>query len=461
VTSGLESPPRAHQPRPPLTKRMRRGHWIAIDFVVAAFLTLCALAAGFHAPLRDGINTHGVPAAVVFAGVILLTVGLRRLGPLPAFGVLAAVVALSWVSATVGVASVAVSAMAYVLYQVTVTSTRRTGITALGLGIAEILGIALAVQHHVMAVGPGIGFPGTFGMVVGWLAGYSVRQRRAYVEALQVQAASSAVAQERLRIARELHDVVAHSMSVIAVQAGFGQYVMDTSPADTREALGAIQATSREALAELRRMLAVLRQQDGTATAAPLAPQCGLAELDRLVSRTCLAGVRVSPSRLGVPRELPAGIDMSAFRIIQESLTNVVRHAGDSARCAVVLAYEQDALTIEVTDDGGHGPRPAPGYGQPAIPCPAAGELQVVTPPYPASEGLRGGVPPYPYFTGSGHGLIGMRERAQLCGGVLNAGPVATGGFRVWARLPAPALAAAAARPQAQATVPEPELELI
>jgi len=114
-------------------------------------------------------------------------------------------------------------------------------------------------------------------------------------------------------------------------------------------------------------MLAVLRQQDGTATAAPLAPECGLAELDRLVSRTCLAGVQVTLTRLGIPRDLPAGMDVSAFRIIQESLTNVVRHAGGGARCAVTVAFERDALGIEVSDDGGQDERHSPAPPVPVL----------------------------------------------------------------------------------------------
>jgi len=406
---------------------MRRGHWMAIDFVVAGFLGLCCLLAGFH-----GAGPRFIPGGVVVAGVVFLAVGLRRLGPLAAYGVLAAVVVLAWMSGAAGMASVGLVAMAYVLYLVTATSTRRVGIAALGAGLAEVIAIVAAIHTHVVVNGSALGFPGTFGLIVGWLSGYSVRQRRAYIEVLQVQAASSAVAQERLRIARELHDVVAHSMSVIAVQAGFGQYVMDTNPADTREALGAIATTSREALAELRRMLAVLRQQDGTAVAVPLAPEAGLAELDRLVARTCLAGVQVSLARLGPPRDLPAGLDVSAFRIVQESLTNVVRHAGGGARCAVRVAFEQDALAIDVTDDGGHDRRQVAGYN-----------------------------PPYPYFTGSGHGLIGMRERAHLCGGTLSAGPLADGGFRVRARLPIPAFQPAAPPAAGSAVPSEPELELV
>ena len=196
------------------------------------------------------------------------------------------------------------------------------------------------------------------------MTGYSVRQRRLYVVTLQQQAASSAVAEERLRIARELHDVVAHSMSVIAVQAGYGQYVIDASPDGARDALGAIQATSRDALEEMRRMLGVLRQQDVTPSPAridpaagqapawrrsggrrqrqvgqaPLAPAPGLAGLDRLIERTRGAGVQVTLEVAGHARPAPAGVDLSAYRIIQEALTNVVRHAGTGARASSASA---------------------------------------------------------------------------------------------------------------------------
>ena len=211
-------------------------------------------------------------------------------------------------------------------------------------------------------------------VIIAWTSGYSVRQRRRYAVRLQDEAASKAVAQERLRIARELHDVVAHSMSVIAVQAGYGQYVIDSQPGDARAALGAIQTTSREALDEMRRMLGALRQADdadargdgtgsdtGTgsgpagaglpARPAPLFPAPGLAELDRLVARTAGAGVRVDVTRFGRPRDLPSSIDLSAYRIVQEALTNVVKHARTSS-CRVLLGYRDDELTIEVTDNG-------------------------------------------------------------------------------------------------------------
>ena len=213
-------------------------------------------------------------------------------------------------------------------------------------------------------------------VIIAWTSGYTVRQRRRYAVRLQDEAASKAVTQERLRIARELHDVVAHSMSVIAVQAGYGQYVIDSQPGDARDALGAIQATSREALDEMRRMLGALRQADdadarGAAigaeptgpglpaapSSAPLFPAPGLAELDRLVARTAGAGVRVDVTRYGQPRELPASIDLSAYRIVQEALTNVVKHAHTSS-CRVMFGYRDDELTIEITDNGSGMPSP-------------------------------------------------------------------------------------------------------
>jgi signal transduction histidine kinase len=287
--------------------------------------------------------------------------------------------------------------------------------------------------------------PAAFALIICWIAGYSMRQRRLYAQMLQEQATSSAVAEERLRIARELHDVVAHSMSVIAVQAGYGQYVIDSSPAAARDALGAIQATSRDALEEMRRMLGVLRQQDaasapavtappavaGTAAreaaeaaadapgapaaargptgmSAPLAPAPGLARLGRLIERTNGAGVQVSLECSGQVRAVPAGVDLSAYRIIQEALTNVVKHAGGGAHCVVSLDYGEEALHIRVTDDGG-------------------GSL-VLSPASP--RGL--GVP----VAGTGHGIIGMRERANLCGGDFRAGALPGGGFEVNATLP-------------------------
>ncbi len=330
---------------------------------------------------------------------------------------------------------------AYVLYTVTVQGGRRAGTTALALLLAAMIVLTLAVNlGRNRDAGAGVFIPVSLASIIACLIGYSMRQRSRYAVGLQLEAASRAVSEERLRIARELHDVVAHSMSVIAVQAGYGQYVIDASPDDARDALGAIQATSREALEEMRRMLGVLRQDEPSGpledpadllashsvrggereSPAPLAPAPGLAGLDRLLERTRGAGVRVSSQIEGPARPAPAGVDLSAYRIIQEALTNVVRHAGTGAACTVSLSYAEAGLSLRVADDGGG----AGGSG-------AFG-------PAPDIEAA-----------GTGHGLIGMRERVHLCGGTFSAGPLPGGGFAVTAALPLPAVVPAAAVPEA------------
>ena len=174
---------------------------------------------------------------------------------------------------------------------------------------------------------------------------------------------------ERLRIARELHDMVAHSIGIIAIQAGAGRRVIDTQPAEARNALAAIEATSRETLAGLRQMLGVLRRAEPGRPGrpdpghGPLEPAPGLADLDRLAATTADAGVRVEVRWLGPRRPLPADIDLSAFRIIQEAVTNVVRHAG-TGHCRVTVDCRDDELGIEVTDDGRGSAPPAQGPGE-------------------------------------------------------------------------------------------------
>jgi signal transduction histidine kinase len=429
--------------RPPLTQRMRAGHWTAIDCAVALFAAICDAAA-------IGRNLAGgeakLPFLLLFMVTVFIPVALRRRAPVTAFWALVILgVLLSELSPTVPAAIFL--AAAYVLYTVTVEGRRRTGAASLALLLAVMVALSVVSPAPAQAgASDGVFVPVALATVIAWILGYSVRQRRRYVVTLQRQAASSAVAEERLRIARELHDVVAHSMSVIAVQAGYGQYVIDTSPANARDALGAIQATSRDALEEMRRMLGVLRQQDaatgpagpGSAAAAaslataadgehetdsgpadaargasqaPLSPAPGLAGLDRLVRRTCGAGVRVTLEFRGQARPAPAGVDLSAYRIIQEALTNVVRHAGTGAACLVGVCYTDSDLVIQVTDNGG-GP---------------AGPLAAGTNP----AGIAA--------AGTGHGLIGMRERVNLCGGTFTAGPRPDGGFQGTATLPLPA----------------------
>jgi signal transduction histidine kinase len=210
--------------------------------------------------------------------------------------------------------------------------------------------------------------------------------------------AGRAVAEERLRIARELHDVVAHSISVIAVQSGVGVHVADGQPAEARKALAAIQATSRTALDELRRLLGVLRQDDEPR--GGLAPTPGLADLDALLGQVVGAGLAVRLRVEGTRPAVPGGVDLCAYRIIQEALTNVVKHAGP-AQAQVRVCYGDREVSVEVTDDGRGVAAPA-GTGR----------------------------------AGAGHGLVGMRERVALFGGDLKVGPRPGGGFRVAARLP-------------------------
>lgn len=233
-------------------------------------------------------------------------------------------------------------------------------------------------------------------MVAAWMVGNSVRARRQYAEALRAQATVQAVTAERLRIARELHDIVAHSIGIIAIQAGVGSRVMDTQPAEARNALRAIEATSRDTLAGLRRVLGGLRPvpQDAEPGSASLHPSPGLADVDRLAATTSAAGVRVEVCWRGDRRPVPADIELSAYRVIQEAVTNVVRHAG-TARCRVSVEYRAEDLHVEVTDDGHAAP-----------------------------------------VSGTGHGIIGMRERVGLLNGEFSAGPRPGGGFRVSATLP-------------------------
>ncbi|WP_422743016.1 sensor histidine kinase [Micromonospora sp. WMMD754] len=229
-------------------------------------------------------------------------------------------------------------------------------------------------------------------VLAAWVAGNSVLARRAYAEQMRAHAAAEAVTAERLRIARELHDVVAHSIGVIAIQAGVGARVIDTQPAQARAALTTIETTSRETLAGLRRTLGALRRPDDAA--ASLDPTPGLSDLDRLVAGAADAGVRVTLAVDGEPGPLPAEVELAAYRIVQEALTNVVRHARVD-RCRVTVRHAPDGVRVEVVDDGRGGP-----------------------------------------VGGDGHGIVGMRERAALLGGRCAAGPRPEGGFRVAAVLP-------------------------
>jgi signal transduction histidine kinase len=245
--------------------------------------------------------------------------------------------------------------------------------------------------------------------VIGWFAGRALRHRKALtdelaaktarLEAEQEERSRRAVAAERRRIARELHDVVAHNVSVMTIQAGAARSVVDHDPARAEEALEVVQQAGREALTEMRRMLGIMRPGD----AAPeLAPQPSLSGVAELVERARESGLPVALSVEGDPVTLSTGIDLAAYRIVQEALNNTIKHAG-RASARVVVRYEPDALELEVADDG-RGPALS-GSAQSAVPA-------------------------------GGHGLVGMKERVALYGGELETGRRRGGGFRVRARLP-------------------------
>ncbi len=246
-------------------------------------------------------------------------------------------------------------------------------------------------------------------VTVAWLAGEHLRSLRARrqlelekAQRLAEQRADEgrrAVVEERLRIARDLHDVVAHSMSVIAVQAGVANHVFDERPELARQALGTIEVAARQGLVEMRRLLGVLRSEEsGDADGAGSRPAEGLRDLDRLLEQFRAAGLRLEVKHLAEISDLPAALDISAYRIVQEGLTNVLRHGGPVAQ--LTIRRSEAALQVEIRDEGP-----------------------------PRRSGLSGS-------PGSGHGLTGIRERAALFGGTSQAGPEPQGGFRLWVELP-------------------------
>jgi signal transduction histidine kinase len=279
---------------------------------------------------------------------------------------------------------------------------RRTSLTA---GAAALAVLALPLLWSVGWTNL-LGFVGRLvGFAVAWLIGDGLRTRRAYIGELEEKAerlerereteAARIAAEEQTRIARELHDVIAHNLSVIVVQAAAANDVFDRRPEQAREAVRRIEQTGRTALTELRQLLGAIRT-DGV----DFAPQPGLDRLDDLVRRMRDSGLEVGLTIEGTPRELATPVDVSAYRIVQEALTNTLKHA-HASRADVSVSYGDSELAVEITDDGS-----TQGNGD-----------------------------------GGGTGLIGMRERVAAFGGSLSAGPAPGGGFAVSARLPLPAAA--------------------
>jgi signal transduction histidine kinase len=403
----MDPPPR------PLAERLSARQWILVDIVVAVLVYAASageiLGGGPAAPSGAG----WIAARALAVGVACASLPFRRRFPIVVLGIVTAAVA--FVNAAAGPpdlegggGGLLVLAVPLAVYPVVLTSSRRRAVLEVGAAV-----VAIEIGALVAPGGPDRGamLPGLALATVGWLAAENARTRRAYIEGVVERAAERerereerarrASTDERLRIARELHDVVAHAMSIIAVRSGVARLALQTRPQEASEALGIIEDTSHQALQELRSIVGVLRIAETDGTPAQREPAPGLADLEKLVAQIGEAGVPVHMRVEGQPRGLPPGVDLSAYRIIQEALTNVVRHAAP-ATAELTLRYQPAEITIEVTDNGQSGP-PALAGGQST--------------------------------NGSGHGLIGMRERVSLYGGNLRAEPTPTG-FHVLARIP-------------------------
>jgi signal transduction histidine kinase len=392
-----------------------RSHRLLVDGVLAAAVALLSIQTLVRGPWIQ------LPAYFL----LVAAVAVRRKIPATAFCIGAAGGAIQVSGAEVFHAAPLPSdvAMLVLLYSVAAYRPRKASVAALLVCLA---GSAVAGLAWLSRGGPGPDFLVRFAFatalfggffLLAWVLGDSMRYRRGYYAALEDKAArleaerhaqaKIAAAAERARIARELHDIVAHHVSVMVVQADGARYALRTDSGRTETALTAISDTGRQALTEMRKLLGVLRsagEQSG------LAPVPGLGELRELLDQARAAGLEVSYTLTGTPRELPEGAELAAYRVVQESLTNTRKHGGLAATAAVTLRYEPDGLTVEVTDDGIASPYDAP----------------------------------------AGHGLAGMRERIAMYGGTVQAGPLPGGGFGVTAHLPCPSAEPAAARPEQQ-----------
>jgi signal transduction histidine kinase len=412
----------------PLLKRVPPGVWVALTWCATTAFTFLARIRlpGEETPDEfaavqfyrwDGLMALGLATALALAGSRRL---LRR--PLRALALLLAAACCVTTNLAVGAIQLPqFLAVDVALYFISAARPRRTGVTAVSMALAVLVAWITVRLLCGWGVETSVELAVALTAVVSWLLGDASHRTREYAEKMRVRAAAQAVTDERLRIAREMHDMVAHSIGIIALQAGAAARVVHTQPEGAREAMTAVETAGRETLSGLRRMLVALRQADegqgpetraehedrafGTGGGGPrLHPAEGLADLDRLAAATTAAGVRVDVHWEGERRRLPPDIDLSAFRIVQESITNVVRHAGTGS-CRVSVDYRDDVLALAVTDDG---------RGRGAA-------------------------------TDTGFGLVGMRERVALLHGEFTAGPRSEGGFRVTARLPVPATAVVAA----------------
>jgi len=387
-------------PRPPLADRLTPAQWLALDAVAAVLVAVWVV---FDLRLRLHGFRFELPQAWfgVLGAAVTLPVAVRRRWPIPVLAVVTTAVATL---TALGRAELDMDiTLAMAIYTVAVTCRRPVAVAAL-VGTETVL-IGGLIAASAGAHGPVDTAHSLLTAGALWFVGDSVRERRRYLAACREQEAQRqtdhgrlAVREERVRIARELHDVVAHTLSVVTFQAGVGRKIGATRPAEALLALRAVEVTGRSALEELRRILGLLRDDDGEAPS--LVPAPGVGDLEDLAGTVRAAGIPVALAVTGEVAALPPAASLTVYRIVQEALTNVVKHA-PGARATVRVQAGRDGMLITVDNDRGTGgPAGPPG--------------------------------------GARHGLVGMNERAAAFGGSLDAGPVAGGGFQVTAFLPLP-----------------------
>jgi signal transduction histidine kinase len=376
-----------------VTRRLRPVDLYAVDAVLAVVVggLLCAYAALESPP--DGSAHEPVWVSVLTGLVIGLPLAVRRRRPIAVAVVISLASSAALMTGVIPdfAAAAPAFALALAFYIVAVSAPLEQSLAA-GTGcLALVCGALAASAGDLWTAGGAVAY-GSLMIVPAWLIGWTLRERRAYAARHSEQLVRQAATEERLRVARELHDVVAHTISLIVVKASVGNHVAEASPQHAREALRVIEATGRGAMLEMRRVLGMLRDD------TPYAPAPGLDDLPKLAEQAGMGGVDV---RLDVRRDdsdaaaLPETVGLSVYRIVQEAVTNVVKHAAP-ATCRATITVEPGEVRIEVTDDGRRPARAA----------------------------------------GTGHGLIGMRERVGLHRGDFAAGPRTGGGFTVTARLP-------------------------
>jgi signal transduction histidine kinase len=371
-----------------------RRHPFVVDGLLAAVLVL-----GFGHLGPDGHTAAGLAIAVVMGAALTV----RRRWPTQAFVVVAIAAGFQFVLDVP--AQVFDVALVVALYTVAATRSRREALVAL---VVVELGVFAASMWWSNEPARAVFGPAVLA-VAAVLLGNSMRLRRAYLHELEERAArleferdqqaQIAAAAERSRIARELHDIVAHSLSVMVAQADGASYTIDSDLARAKGAVLSIAQTGRDALTEMRRLLGVLRESD---TGSGVAPQPGVEQLGELVDSVRRAGLRVQLTLTGDPRPLPRGLELTAYRIMQEALTNTLKHGGANPHAWVTIEYGADAVALRIEDDG-------------------------------VGAGALVGASSEP-----GQGLVGMRERAAVYGGSVETGERPGGGFRVVARLPLP-----------------------